>query len=233
VRERLSALALEALPRAEAARASFHLARCPACRAEASRERDLVAFLPRALEPCEPPREVLERVLHRLRVSRRRNGSRRAALGVGTAAVTALVAVLLFAPKRAVPLEEALESPDVAVINLFAALDSPLTSHYEFRTESELRFDRSVGRILFNVSNGDWRLVVHGLPRPPRGTHYLLSAQLAGEEVPLGIVGRWEDGVATLAGSSALELTRTERLSVQLVGRSTRIRLLEATAGAW
>lgn len=234
VRERLPELALEALPRREATRAAFHLARCAACRTEAARERDAAALLPQSLEPCEPPPEVLERLRARVRSGGRAPSRRRAVPWLaGVSAAVVAVAVLLVSPRLAVPRGGALQSPDVAVINLFVALDSPLTSHYEFRTASDLRFDRSVGRILFNVATGDWRLVVHGLPRPPRGAHYVLAAQVGANEVPLGIVGRWEDGVATLQGHSRFDLTRTERLSVELVGQTTRVRLLEATDGAW
>lgn len=232
VRERLAALALEMLPRREAARAAFHLARCSSCRAEASRERDLVSLLPQALEPCIPPPEVLDRVLQRVQARRRSWRSRWAAAGAGIAAML-VVGVGVLAPEPAIPLEGALQSPDVVVLNLFVSLDSPLSSHYEFRTVSSLSFDRSVGRILYNVRTGDWKLVVHGLPRPPRGAHYALAAQLEGRQVPLGVVGRWEHGVATLAGRSAFDLTETERLSVELVGQASRVRLLEFTEGSW
>ena len=142
--------------------------------------------------------------------------------------------VLVIQPTRAAPLARALESPDVAVINLFAAIDSPLASHYEYRTESRFKLDSGVGRILFNVTNGEWRLVVHGLPRPPRGARYVLSAQLDREEEELGTIERWEDGVAVLSGKSPLvDLTRTERLSVTLVSADSRLRLLDSVDGAW
>ena len=144
----------------------------------------------------------------------------------------ATVGVLALTP-RASSLAGALASPHVAVVNLFVALDSPLTARYEYRTARHLQFDESVGRILYDVRDGDWRLAVHGLPRPPRGARYVLTALVDGREVDLGTIERWEDGVATLRGETELDLTRTERLSLQLVSPRSRLRLLDAVEGAW
>jgi hypothetical protein len=153
---------------------------------------------------------------------------------MAASAAVAALAVLLIQPTGAAPLARALESPHVAVINLFAAVDSPLASHYEFRTESRFKLDSSVGRILYDLTDGEWHLVVHGLPRPPRGARYVLSVQVDREDRELGTIERWEDGVALLDGrSQSIDLTRTERLSVTLVSAASRLRLLESVAGAW
>lgn len=234
VRDEIEAFVLEELSPGETRRIERHLARCPACRSAVMDKRDLFALLARALEPQQPPPEVLLKVLRRVDVARRGRRSWTMGLGMAVSAAVAALAVLLIQPTVAAPLARALESPDVAVINLFAAIDSPLASHYEYRTESRFELDSSVGRILFNVSDGTWRLVVHGLPRPPRGAHYVLSAQRDREEDELGTIERWKDGVAVLTGKSPfVDLTRTERLSVTLVSADSRLRLLDSVAGAW
>jgi len=231
-RSQLESWALESLEAREARRLEQHLARCAGCRAEAAEARDLISALPRALEACAPPPEVLLELLRRVRRShdRRWLGS----FGVGAALATAFfAAVLLLRPLEATSLARALESPDIAVINLFAAIDSPITSVYEYQTEARVEFDRSIGRILFNVATGEWKLVVHGLPRPPRGARYVLSGIVDGEDLPLGTIERWEDGVAVLAGRAEEDLTRTERISLELVSQRSRWRLLESVDGAW
>lgn len=231
-RSRLHGWALDSLEVPEVEHLERHLARCAACRSEAAETRDLLSALPLALEPRVPPPEVLLELLRRVRRShdRRWLGS----FGVGAALATAFfAAVLLLRPLEATSLARALESPDIAVISLFAAIDSPITSVYEYQTEARVEFDRSIGRILFNVATGEWKLVVHGLPRPPRGARYVLSGIVDGEDLPLGTIERWEDGVAVLAGRAEEDLTRTERISLELVSRRSRWRLLESVDGAW
>ena len=224
----LEAWSLDELPRAEAARLERHVARCARCGAEAAAVREALAAIPRALDPREPPPEILVDLLARVRSVRRRPWW----IGLGAAAA-AVGAALLLRPGEATSLARALESPDVAVINLFAAIDSPITSVYEYRTESVVQFDRSIGRILYHVDDGDWRLVVHGLPRPPRGARYVLSGTVDGEELRFGTLERWEDGVAVLDGTTRVDLTRTERISLELVSPRSRMRLLDSVAGAW
>jgi hypothetical protein len=231
-RTRLESWALDSLEPAESRRVERHLAGCGACRGEAAEVRDLLSALPRALEPCLPPPEVLLELLQRVRSSRERR--RLGSLGIGAAAAAALFAtVLLLRPLEATSLARALQSPDVAVISLFAAIDSPITSVYEYQTEARVEFDRSIGRILFNVRTGEWKLVVHGLPRPPRGARYVLSGVVDGTDLPLGTIERWEDGVAVLAGRAEQDLTRTERISLELVSPHSRWRLLDSVDGAW
>ena len=114
-----------------------------------------------------------------------------------------------------------------------AVLDSPLTSRYEYRGATDVRYDRSVGRVLFNVATGDWRLVVHGLPRPPFGARYALFAGVDEKELELGAIEPRFDGVANLSGTSTIDLTRAARLSLQLVSEGSRLHLLDAVDGAW
>jgi anti-sigma factor RsiW len=231
VEERLEAFALEALPSDEARRVELHAERCAACRSALARTHELVSLLPRALAPQSPPPDVLVELLHRVRKPRR---SRRLSLGVAAASLLLVTLGLLASkPLQAVALGGALVSPEIAVINLFAALDSPLTARYEYRTAAEMRFDSSVGRLLFNVRTGEWSLLVHGLPRPPRGARYTLSALVDETELELGSIDPWVDGVARHSGTTPLDLTRCERLSLQLVSSSSRLRLLEAVKGAW
>jgi hypothetical protein len=232
VRSRLESWALDALAFPEAKRLERHLARCAACREEAAETRDVLSALPRALEPRVPPPEILLELLERVRSSRERR--RLGSLGIGAVVVAAcFTALLLLRPLEAISLVRALESPDVAVINLFAAIDSPITAVYEYQTEARVEFDRSIGRILFNVATGEWKLVVHGLPRPPRGARYVLSGIVEGEQLTLGTIERWEDGVAVLAGTAEQDLTRTERISLELVSPRSRWRLLDSAHGAW
>lgn len=230
LREDLPLHGLDLLDLAEAERIERHLRRCPACRAEAARLRDLGALLPVALEPCEPPPEVLVTLLDRVRSTRRPRGRIIAARWLAAVAAS-LVLALLAAPRSAIPLIWTYEqSPDVTVINLFAAIDSPLSARYEYRTAPPVRFDESVGRIYFNTTTGHWRLVVHGLPRPPRGSHYVLTTESEKGDEPLGVLERWDWGVAILEGDAAYDLTQTRRLSLELVSSTARVRLLEATA---
>jgi hypothetical protein len=234
VRDEIEAFVLEELSPGETRRIERHLDRCSSCRSAVMEKRDLFALLARGLEPHQPSPEVLLDVLHRVDASRRSRRSWTMGLSMAVSAAVAALAVLVIQPTVAAPLARALESPDVAVINLFAAIDSPLTSHYEYRTESRFELDSGVGRILYNVTNGEWRLVVHGLPRPPRGARYVLSAQVGRNEEELGTIERWEDGVAVLTGKSpSVDLTRTERLSVTLVSADSRLRLLDSVDGAW
>ncbi len=220
----------ELLPR-RAERITRHLERCADCRAAVRDQRELFALIPQALEPVNPPPEVLEGLLRRVRKPERRSWT----LGAGMAASAAAAAllVLVMQPLAASSLVQALRSPDIAVINLFAALDAPLSSRYEYRTASHVQFDRSVGRILFNTRSGQWELAVHGLPRPPRGSRYVLSTWEGTTEKELGTIERWEDGVATLKGASGRDLTQMDRLSLQLVSASSKLRLLDAVPGAW
>ena len=229
VRARVEAFILEDLPPSESERLNTHLSTCEECREFVAAEHDLLSLIPRSLEPTPPPPELLAGLLTRVRIDR--EGKRRATYRYGAiaAAASLLVAFLVFKPVAATSLAaRALESPDVAILNLFTSLDSPLTARYEYRTETHVRFDRSVGRILYNVSTGDWQLVVHGLPRPPKRGHYVLSGLVDGSAVDLGTIERWEDGVATLRGNSEIDLTQTERLSLVLDSGGKRLRLLEA-----
>lgn len=229
LRARVEAFILEDLPQRELDRLDNHLHQCRVCREHVAAEHELLSLIPQSLEPAPPPPEVLVGLLQRVRAqreSRRRTIFRGGALA---AAASLLLALLVFKPTAAISwAAQALQSPDVAIINLFTSLDSPLTARYEYQTETHVRFDRSVGRILYNVSNGDWQLVVHGLPRPPRGGHYVLAGLVDGEVVDLGTIERWEDGVATLQGNSEIDLTQTQRLSLVLDARGTRLRLMEA-----
>jgi len=230
LREDLPLHGLDVLEAAEAERVERHLRRCPACRAEAARLRDLGALLPVALEPCEPSPEVLIALLRRVRAAGAPRGRHAAARWI-SALAAALLLALLAAPRSAIPLIWSYEeSPDITVINLFAAIDSPLSARYEYRTEPPMRLDRSVGRIYFNTRTGHWRLVVHGLPRPPRGSHYALTTESEHGTEPLGVLERWEWGVATLEGDAGFDLTQTERLSLELISSTARVRLLEADA---
>jgi predicted anti-sigma-YlaC factor YlaD len=234
IRDRIEAFVLEDVSPREALRIERHLARCAACRTTAQEERGLFALLAQALEPQQPPPEVLLNVLRRVGGSERSRRSWSTVLGMAISAAVAASVMLVIQPTGAATLARALGSPDVAVINLFAAVDSPLTSHYEFRTQSRFELDGSVGRILFNVVSGEWQLVVHGLPRPPHGARYVLSAQIDREDEELGTIERWENGVAVLKGRSPdVDLTRTERLSITLVSDGSRLRLLESVDGAW
>ncbi len=52
-------------------------------------------------------------------------------------------------------------------------------------------------------------------------------------EHDLGTIERWEDGVATLKGRSEEDLTRMDRLSLELVSSRSRLRLLGAEPGFW
>jgi hypothetical protein len=91
-----------------------------------------------------------------------------------------------------------------------------------------------VGRLWVNTQTGAWRLAVHGLPRPPRGAHYVLTASTRdGGDLALGRIERWEEGVALLAGRADFDLITLERLSLELVSPDQRVRLLEAANGAW
>jgi anti-sigma factor RsiW len=234
IRNLLDEFVLEEHSHREARRIERHLSRCASCRRAAREERDLFALVGQALEPQPPPPEVLLDVLRRVDGSERSRRSWSMGIGMAASAAVAALTVLLIQPTGAAPLARALESPHVAVINLFAAVDSPLASHYEFRTESRFKLDSSVGRILYDLTDGEWHLVVHGLPRPPRGARYVLSVQVDREDRELGTIERWEDGVALLDGrSQSIDLTRTERLSVTLVSAASRLRLLESVAGAW
>jgi anti-sigma factor RsiW len=232
IASQLELYALDGLEATETGRVERHLGHCAACRRALSDALELVSFLPRALDPVEPPPELLEGILGRVREGRRARLRRRAGVGVAAAAVLAL-AVLQIRPLGAAILAGPLGSPDVAVINLFAAIDSPLSARYEYRTATEISFEKSVGRLLVNATSGEWRLVVHGLPRPPRGSRYVLTAQADGEEFDLGQIERWQWGVATLSGESDVDLLGTERLSLVLVSRSSRLHLLDAVDGAW
>ena len=229
LRARVEAFILEDLPERESERLNAHIGGCEECRELVAAEQDLLSLIPRSLAPTTPPPEVLANVLARVRDER--DDRRRATYRYGAlaAAASVLLAFVVFKPVAATSLwDRAFQSPDVAVIDLFSSLDSPPTARYEYRTETEMRFDRSVGRILYNVSTGDWQLVVHGLPRPPRRGHYVLSGLVDGQAVDLGTIERWEDGVATLRGNSEIDLTQTERLSLVLDARGHRLRLLEA-----
>jgi hypothetical protein len=231
-RSRLEGWAFDSLEPAEARRMERHLAVCHACRDAAAEVRDLLSTLPGALEPRLPPPEILLELLQRVRSSRDRRRLRSFGI-VAATAVALFTAVLLLRPLEATSLARALQSPDVAVINLFAAIDSPITAVYEYQTEARVEFDRSIGRILFNVRTGEWKLIVHGLPRPPRGARYVLSGVVDGLDRPLGTIERWVDGVAVLAGRSEQDLTRTERISLELVSPRSRWRLLDSVDGAW
>ena len=229
VQSRLEAFLLEDLPQHEQDRIETHLRRCGECREQVASEQELLSLIPRSLEPAPPPPDVLVTLLERVRSAREQRTRIRWRTGALAAAASVLLALVVFKPTAATSLAaRALQSPDVAIINLFNSLDSPLAARYEYRTETHVRFDRSVGRILYNVSTGDWQLVVHGLPRPPKGGHYVLAGLVDDEIVDLGTIERWEDGVATLHGRSAIDLTQTRRLSLVLDARGTRLRLLEA-----
>ncbi|HSJ99138.1 MAG TPA: zf-HC2 domain-containing protein [Myxococcota bacterium] len=229
-RARLQTWALGEIAPREAAAVERHLLVCHGCRTRAIELREMFAALPQALEPLRPPLEVLLGVLARTRGT----GRARARWWMGfAAAAAALVAALLLRPAEATSTARALESPEIAVVNLFAAIDSPISSVYEYRTEAVVQFDRSVGRLLVNIATGEWQLVVHGLPRPPRGARYELSSRIADEERRLGSIERWEDGVAVLAGASDFDLARTERIWLELVSPRSRLRLLDSIDGAW
>jgi len=234
IRDRIEAFVLEDVAPREAVHIERHLARCAACRETVHEERKLFALLAQALEPQQPPPDVLLNVLRRVDGSERARRSWSAAVGMAVSAAVAAAVVFMIQPTDAATLARALGSPEVAVINLFAAVDSPLTSHYEYRTQSRFELDDSVGRILFNVTSGEWQLVVHGLPRPPHGARYVLSALIDREDKELGTIERWTNGVAVLKGRSPdVDLTRTERLSLTLVSADSRLRLLESVDGAW
>jgi hypothetical protein len=234
LRDRLEAFVLGDLAEDRAQRLERHLAACEPCRSLVRAERELFALLPQALPHTEPPPEVLVDLLARVRGERRRLRRRSLSVGAALAACGIAAILLLSRPLEATSsLMEALRSPDVAIISLFVALDSPLSARYEYRTESDVLFDRSVGRLLYDVGNGRWHLVVHGLPRPPRGGRYVLSASVEGHDVELGRLERWEDGVALLSGRTETDLTGTERVSLELVSTHSRLRLLDAVDGAW
>lgn len=233
VAARVEALLLEELSPEERARLERHLARCRDCRGLVGAEHELLSWIPRSLEPQAPPPEVLVGLLDRVRGERQRKRRWSAGYGIAAAAAGVALALVMFRPIPANSLARMLESPDVAVINLFTSLDSPLAARYEYRTETHVRFDRSIGRILYNVRTGEWRLAVHGLPRPPRGGRYVLTGLVDDRVVNLGTIERWEDGVATLGGQSEIDLTQTQRLSLVLDARGTRLALLEAVEGAW
>lgn len=237
VRSRVDAFILEDLPESESQRMEHHLRHCADCAKFIASEHEMLALIPRSLEPIEAPPDVLANLLERVRGGEgAERPMRRKRLGAGLLALAASVvlAFLVVRPMDATSwAERALQSPDVAVINLFTSLDSPLNARYEYRTETQVRFDRSVGRLLFNVNSGDWQLVVHGLPRPPHGGRYVLVGLVDGRQLDLGTIERWEDGVATLSGQSEIDLTATERLSLELRDRGSQLRLMDAVAGAW
>lgn len=230
VRPLLAAHAFELLEPAEAARVRAHLAACAACRGDAAREREAAALVPLSLGASSAPPEALARVLTRVHAAK---ASRRRGRWVARAAAAALLVALVTAPQHAETLVWRLDSPDVAMINLFAAIDAPLSSRYEYAAEPVLRFDRSVGRLMVNTRTDEWRLVVHGLPRPPRGGHYVLTGSIDDREVALGRIERWEEGVATLSGHADFDLVSMRRLSLELVTSEARVRLLDAVDGAW
>ena len=207
VREQLPDFVLEQLSPRDAGRIESHLARCSACRRTAASERDLFSLLPQALDPVAPPPAALLELLRRVHATPR---PRRRALFAG------LAASLL-----------------IAAVALFAVLDSPVASRYEYRAAQDVRYDQSVGRILFNVATGDWRLLVHGLPRPPSGARYALFVEVGEKELELGPIEPRFDGVANLSGTSTIDLTGTVRLSLQLVSEGSRLHLLDAVDGAW
>lgn len=233
VENRLEGFLLDELEAREQGRLERHLADCAACRARVGKEQELLTWIPRSLEPQAPPPDVLAGLLSRVRQDRGRRRRTSMTYALAAAAASVALALLMFRPMPANSLARMLESPDVAVINLFTSLDSPLAARYEYRTETHVRFDRSVGRILFNVISGEWHLAVHGLPRPPRGGRYILTGLVDGRIVDLGTIARWEDGVATLRGESSIDLTQTQRISLVLDARGTRLRLLDAVDGAW
>ena len=234
MRARVEAFILEDLSPRESQRLDEHLRRCAACREFVAAEQELLSLIPRSLEPTPPPPEVLASLLERVQDERSSTRKRRLGYGLLATAASLVMALLLFKPTAATSwAARALESPDVAVINLFTSLDSPLAARYEYRTETQIRFDRSVGRILYNVANGEWQLVVHGLPRPPRGGRYVLAGLVDDQAVNLGTIERWEDGVATLRGTTGIDLTQTQRLSLELHARGSRLRLMDAVDGAW
>ena len=232
VHEQLEDFALEQLSPREASRIESHLARCSACRGEVAARRDLLSLLPQALDPVPPPPAVLLEVLRRVHSKPRL--SRPAFLaGVVASVAIAALAIIAIWPIEAASMARALASPEIAVIDLFAVLDSPLTSRYEYRGATDVRYDQSVGRVLFNVATGDWRLVVHGLPRPPSGARYALFAEVDETELELGAIEPRFDGVANLSGTSTLDLTRAAGISLQLVSEGSRLHLLDAVDGAW
>lgn len=230
-REQIEAYVLDDLLPRRAERIHRHLEHCSECRAIVRDRREFFALIPQSLDPINPPPEVLEGLLARVRKPDRRPWTLGAGMAVSAAAAALLVLVLQ--PLAASSFAQKLRSPDVAVINLFASLDAPISARYEYRTASHVQFDRSVGRILFNTRSGEWELVVHGLPRPPRGSRYVLSTWEGRDEHELGTIERWEDGVATLAGDSGRDLTQMDRLSLELVSATSRLRLLDAVPGAW
>ena len=232
VREQLPDFVLEQLSPRDAGRIESHLARCSACRRTAASERDLFSLLPQALDPVAPPPAALLELLRRVHATPR---PRRRALFAGLAAslLIAAIALLETRPIEAASLARALASPEIAVIDLFAVLDSPVASRYEYRAAQDVRYDQSVGRILFNVATGDWRLLVHGLPQPPSGARYALFVEVGEKELELGPIEPRFDGVANLSGTSTIDLTGTVRLSLQLVSEGSRLHLLDAVDGAW
>lgn len=236
-RSQVDAFILEDLPEDDTRHMENHLQRCGECAEFVASEHEMLALIPRSLEPIDAPPEVLADLLARVRDgenTERPVGRKRLGAGIMALAASVALAFLVVKPMAATSwADRALESPDVAVINLFTSLDSPLNARYEYRTETQVRFDRSVGRLLFNVTSGEWQLVVHGLPRPPHGGRYVLVGLVDGHRLDLGTIERWEDGVATLSGQSELDLTATERLSLELRDRGSRLRLMDAVAGAW
>jgi len=230
LRPLLAAHAFELLAPDDAARIGAHLARCAACRAEAAREREVATLLPLSLRTAAPPPAALARVLARVHAAK---ASRRRGRWLARAAAAALLLTLLTAPQHAETLVWRLDSPDVAVINLFAAIDAPLSSRYEYAAEPVLRFDRSIGRLMVNTRTDEWELVVHGLPRPPRGGHYVLTGSIHDHDLALGRIERWEEGVAMLSGRGDFDFVAMRRLSLELVTREERVRLLDSVDGAW
>ena len=229
LRGRAEALVLEHLTARERDACERHLSSCAACRQHVAAAHELFALLPLSLPAEGPPPDVLLRVLERVRAPARRRRVRGIAAAMTGSAAAAAFLMALIAPSGAAHFLESLgmlESPDIAVIDLFLTMDSPLTSHYEYQTESDIRYDRAVGRVFFNMADGDWRLLVHGLPRPPRHSRYVLSARVEGHEIDLGTIERWEDGVAVLQGRSDVDLLGTERLWIQLVSPHSRLPLL-------
>ena len=142
----LEAYILEELPTRRAERISRHLQRCSDCREDFRLREEMFALVPSGSRPGdstagdsrEPARPGSQ-----ARATALDDGGRHGPLPRSPRPLF----VLILNPLAATSLVRALQSPDVAVINLFAVLDAPLSARYEYRTESHVRFDRSVGRI--------------------------------------------------------------------------------------
>jgi anti-sigma factor RsiW len=115
-RERIGALVLGQLDRAERAGIEAHLDRCPECRAEAEALAPVAALLSRAdperLGPSPaPPAGLAERIARRIAVERRASRRRRVRLGLGlagagvTAATVAVLAVVILGSTSPAPPE--------------------------------------------------------------------------------------------------------------------------------